>query len=200
MSRVVRVLGAAVLATALVGCAAVLPVVPQAGPVIAQRPYEGLAFDISLVPPELRVPRPTDLRGIDACDLLTDLQLAELGLRPESARPGPYLPNRDSCIWSWVDDPLNSAGVLTHVSTRNPALPGLYARAEAIEGFEPVQIAGHPGTRGLSGINGCEIDMATSDDQILGLYDNSGGAPMADPCARPRRMAELVLPTLPPRR
>lgn len=188
---------------AVVGAAlcAVLAACTSLGGTNPQRPYDGLAFDISEVPEELRVPRPKDLRGIPVCDLLDDAQLADLGLRPDSAAKAQASTVAVECQWTWLDDPLNYASAGAATDQQNPVLPGLYVRREVLAIFEPLVIAGYPGVRAnLNHDGSCEIGIATADDQMLSLSDNAAGRPMADPCARPRRMAELILPTLPPRR
>lgn len=179
---------------ALPGCA-------SAGGTNSERPYEGLAFDISEVPSALRVKEPKDLRGIQVCDLLTDAQVIELGLRAESAEVFQASATGQDCQWLWRDDHLNYASAGSATNQRDPGLPGLYLEGDLFAVFEPLVIDGYPGARtGLIDDGSCEIDIATSDDQFLVLVDNAAGRPMADPCARPRRMAELILPTLPPRR
>lgn len=183
----------AVVMLVLAGCASV-------GGVNTERPYGGLAFDISEVPPELRVREPKDLRGIPVCELLTDAQVAELGLRVESAEEAQVSTLGRDCTWTWRDDHLNIASAGASVGHQHPPLPGLYVKRDLVAVFEPVVIGGYPGVRSsIINDGSCEIDIATSDDQFLVLDDNRAGRPMADPCARPRRMAELILPTLPPR-
>lgn len=186
---------AAVLAAA--GCA-VPPPAPAAG-VDPQRPYDGLAFDISQVPPELRVPEPKDARGITACDLLTDAQLVEVGLRPETAEVAPA-PRGTSCHWQAADDPQNFANAGTGAQADYPALLGIYAQRGRAVRFEPLSIAGHPGVRADIIEGACDITVAASDDQTVGADGNGAAKPMPDECARSRRMVELILSNLPPRR
>ncbi|MGQ0574086.1 MAG: DUF3558 domain-containing protein [Pseudonocardia sp.] len=198
-----RIVVAVLLVAGLSGCApAAAPAAPHGAPAVnPQRPYDGLEFDISLVPPDMRVRDPLDLRGVEVCDLLTDAQLTELGLRPETADKK-FIGTRGNtdCAWTWADDKGNYASVGAAINQPNPVLPGYYAIRDGLAGFEQVEIGGYQAIRADTFDNGsCEIVVIVSDDQSLGLADNAAGRPMADPCARPRRMAELILPTLPPR-
>lgn len=183
----------AVLLLALVGCAG-------PGGASPERPYGGLAFDISLVPEELRVREPKDRRGIPPCALLTNGQLAELGLRADTAEEYPTGVGR-GCQWLLVDDPRNYATALGSTDLQNPGLPGIYVIREQIARFEPLEISGHPGVRADRTLRGgCEITVAASDDQLIGANGNAAGLPIPDECGRSRRMVEMILSNLPPRR
>lgn len=164
-----------------------------------ERPYEGLAFDISQVPTELRVPQPKDLRGIPPCKLLTDAQLAEVGLRADTAEEEYPAGNGRGCRWLLVDDRYNYAIAGGSADQQNPALPGLYVTRQVNARFEPLVIAGHPGVRAdLDLRGGCDIAVAASDDQLLGANGNAAGKPTSDECGRSRRMIELMLSNLHP--
>lgn len=184
----------AVLIATLAGCAG-------AGGADPERPYEGLAFDLSVVPEELRVPRPKDMRGIPPCDLLTEAQLTEVGLRADTAEELTVISRGRGCSWQLVGDPNNYATAGGSTDLANPGLPGIYVVRETLARFEPLQIGGHPGVRtNLNHGSGCDITVAPSDDQLLGADGNLAGRPMPDECARSRRMIELILSNLPPRR
>lgn len=165
-----------------------------------QRPYEGLAFDISLVPEELRVPEPKDRRGIAPCALLTVAQLAELGLRTETAEEYPTGVG-PGCRWLLANDSRNYATAIGSTDLQNPGLLGIYVIRDQLAHFEPLQIAGHPGVRAdRTPRDGCEIAVAASDDQLIGANGNAAGLPIPDECGRSRRMVEMILSNLPPRR
>ncbi|MGQ0573824.1 MAG: DUF3558 family protein [Pseudonocardia sp.] len=202
--RHVRAAGPAlVLVVALAGCApGVLPGLPAVpgipgpdGP-----PYEGLAFDIALVPVELRVPEPKDARGIRACDLLTPAQLAEVGLRAETGERVPTSQG-DQCASQTVEGDLEIVGIGSNTGLRNPGLPGVYVNARGASLFEPITIAGHPGARlRLRPGSGCEVTAASSDDQLVGANGAESPRDGSDDCARYERITELILSNLPPRR
>ncbi|MGQ0575345.1 MAG: DUF3558 domain-containing protein [Pseudonocardia sp.] len=190
---------ALVLVVALAGCApAVAPVPGLGGP--AAPPYEGLAFDIALVPVELRVAQPKDARGIRACDLLTPAQLAEIGLRPETGERGPTSQG-DQCDYQTVEDHRHGVGIASNTGLRNPGLPGVYVNARGASLFEPTTIAGHPGARiRLTPNEGCQISAAASDDQLVGAIGTASATEAPGDCARYQRIVELILSNLPPRR
>ncbi|MGQ0575347.1 MAG: DUF3558 family protein [Pseudonocardia sp.] len=191
------------LVLALAGCApGLLPGLPAvpALPGPAAPPYEGLAFDIALVPTELRVPEPKDARGIRACDLLTPAQLAEVGLRPETGERVPTSQG-DRCAYQPVEDDLEVVGFGSNTGLRNPGLPGVYVNARGASFFEPITVAGHPGARlRLTADEGCQVSAAASDDQLVGANGTASATEAPDDCARYQRIVELILSNLPPRR
>jgi hypothetical protein len=189
MSTAARIVAAALVSAVAAGCAT------------DGRPYDGLAFDLSDVPPELRVPHPKDMRAIPPCDLLTDAQLVELGLRPDTAQEVPMARGR-TCIWRDAADPRNFADAGGSTDLANPGVPGLYVTRHVMSRFEPLVIAGHPGARiDLNPGTGCDVTVGASDDQLLGANGNGAGRPLPDDgCDRSRRMIELILANLPPRR
>lgn len=145
------------------------------------------------------VAEPKDARGIAACDLLTEAQLIELGLRPETAEPGGSA-SVPTCGWR-SNDPGNPAGVQLNTALDIPVLDGLYLVRDTFAVYEPIEIGGHPAVHADRNAGPvCTVYTAISDYQGVATDGNLGGRPLADPCAPSRRMAELILSNLPPLR
>lgn len=200
MSRRSNALVAALLAAAMVtGCAGTTPssgapAVPSSGsvPSASQEPVKG--------PPQYTpaVPEPKDARGIAACDLLTDEQLVELGLRPETASPSSIPGATRSCGWSSAGEEPNPAGLELNDDTTLPVLDGLHLRRDNFANYEPLEVAGHPAIRtDYTDRGDCTIATAISDYQGVTTEGNPAGLPQPDPCARSIRMAEAILSNLP---
>lgn len=143
-----------------------------------------------------RVPHPKDARGIAACDLLTPTQLADLGLRPESARPS-EIPSAKIC--TWTDGGNNIASLMISADGIVSGLAGPYALHDTFASFEPETVAGHPAARAVLGTGAsCALWVGVADDRLLTVEGNVAGRALPDPCARSRQMAEMVLSNLPP--
>lgn len=143
-----------------------------------------------------RVEHPKDARGIGSCDLLTPSQLTDLGLRPDTARPGTSGVGR-MCTWAStvMGDP---AGLTVATDLTVGGLESLYRVRDTFDVFEPGEIGGHPSVRADGNRDGrCSLYVALADDQLMSADGNLSGRPLPDPCARSRRMAELVLSNLP---
>lgn len=191
---------AAVLAVALVGCASA----QSAGSSPADTPTsagQDPGTQTSSPPREpLRysdpVPEPKDVRGVEACDLLSDDQVRELGLVPESAEQRDQGPRIQTCVWASLVHPANSVSIQKNVDTPVPVLDGLYLLRDSLLFYEEREIAGHPAVRGeLSDTGTCTIAVAVSDYQGVGT---KADRPVSDPCVMSTRMAEFVLSNLPP--
>lgn len=145
------------------------------------------------------MPEPKDARGIAACDLLTDAQLVELGLRPETATASSIGSTTRSCSWSSAVDDTNPAGLELNDETTIPVLDDLYLTREVFANFEPREVAGHPALRAdYNDDGGCTIITAIADYQGVGTQGNPAGRPQPDPCALSTRMAEFIIANLPP--
>lgn len=145
------------------------------------------------------VPEPKDARGVAACDLLTDAQLVELGLRPETATASSVGNTTRSCSWSSAVDDTNPAGLELNDDTTIPALDGLYLTREVYFRFEPREVAGHPAIRAdYNDLGDCTILTAIADYQGVSTEGNPAGRPQPDPCALSTRMAEFIIANLPP--
>lgn len=191
---------AAVLAVALVGCASAEP----AGSSPADTPTstgQDPGTQTSSPPREpLRysdpVPEPKDVRGIEACDLLTDGQVLELGLVPESAEQRDQGPRIQTCVWSSAIHPANPVSIQKNVDTPLPVLDGQFLIRDSLLFYEEREVAGHPALRAeLSDTGTCTITVAVSDYQGVAT---TADRPLPDPCVMSTRMAEFVLSNLPP--
>lgn len=141
------------------------------------------------------VAQPKDASDVEACDLLTDGQLEDLGLVPDSAEQQ-EIENIQTCIWSSVVYPANPVSVQKKIETGVPVLDGLYLIREGTFLYEEREISGHPAVRAeISETKTCTIMVAVSDYQGLGIKADQ---PLPDPCTTSTRIAELVLSNLPP--
>lgn len=192
----VRTAAAVVLIVLTVGAcgAGAEPATPTVPP-----PTAGSAAPTSAaqpVPPELRVENPKDATVVPPCELLTEDQLIELGLLPGSGEPG-SIRDYDGCGWQLADDRLNlaSAGI-----NQGLTLAEVYRVPERFDRLEPLaDVAGHPAVRAdINNDGSCFLVVALGGEQLLGTLGNIAGRSVPDPCALPRRMAELILSNLPP--
>lgn len=141
-----------------------------------------------------QVQNPKDVRTVATCDLLTPSQLTGLGLKPETARP---TTSGTARICTWTSTVAGeAAGVTLATNLAIGALENLYVVRNTFQVFEPGEVTGHPSVRADNG-NGCTLYVAIADDQLMSADGHLGGPPLPDPCARSRRMAELVLSNLP---
>lgn len=201
MSRRSTTVVAALLAVAVVtGCAATTvgsgaPAPPAGTPAPTTSPVP------KKEPPQYApaVSEPKDARGIAACDLITDAQLVELELRPETAEETSIPGSTRSCTWSSAVDVANPAGLELNDDTTIPALDGLHLVRDVFFTYEPLEVAGHPAVRtDYNDFGDCTIATAIADYQGVTTEGNGDGSNTADPCGRSIRMAEAILSNLPP--
>lgn len=165
------------------------PTVPQATRVPAQGtpPTSG---------PSVRDPK--DIRGVWPCEVLTDGQLRELDLRPESARELED-PVTRRCGWSSATDDTNPVGLEINSDTNLAVLDVVENLRDNFERYEPTEVAGHPAIRtDAVADNSCTLVIAIADHQGVSIGSNSANRPLPDPCDIPRRMGEFILSNLPP--
>jgi hypothetical protein len=152
------------------------------------------------IPLHLHVREPKDARGIAACDLLTSTQLRQLGLDPATAHPDAR-GMAQSCVWH---TPAHSdyAGVDISTDPRASKLPSMYRVHYEETWFQMLEIVGHPALRfDPEPDRSCGFSIAIADLQNLGVVADIGNrTPRPDPCAKTRRMAEMILSNLPPLR
>lgn len=188
----------------ILGCASPVPGQPTASaPATTSTPTPTSAASATAKPPPRLAPavrQPLDARGVEPCELMTPAQLVELGLRPESAKPGTSGASL-TCTWVSATDAANPAGLQINADSTLPALDGIYLVPETFAVFEPIEVAGHPAVH-ADDVAGpvCTIYTAIADYQAVATDGNLGGRPLPDPCAPSRRMAEMILSNLPPLR
>jgi hypothetical protein len=143
------------------------------------------------------VRQPLDARGIKVCDVLTPDQLVEVGLLPGTGRAS-VSGIADVCGWDSTD-PGNPGGLQLSTHPESPVLDGIYLVRDTFAVFEPLEVAGHPAVHAdLTPGSGCVLYVAIADYQGIAVGADTAGRPSPDPCARSRRMAELILSNLPP--
>lgn len=198
MSRhVLSVLLAASL-LGLVSCAEVAapPQPPNtvAPPTSAGSPPQATGRELPRFAPSVADPK--DAGDIGGCALLTSVQLEELTLLPETARPRDVGAAR-ACSWTYQGG-RNSAGLQIAVERTIPGLDGIYVQRVGFDRFEPVTVSGHPGFRADKLDGDCVLYIAIADYQLFSVDGNLLNEPLPDPCAPSRRMAEMILSNLPP--
>ncbi|GAA3226603.1 hypothetical protein GCM10017691_16260 [Pseudonocardia petroleophila] len=144
------------------------------------------------------VPEPKDARGIPPCDLLTDDQLRQLDLLPDSAT-GAGDAVVQTCAWTSATDATNPVGLEINTDSTLAALDIIYNTRDVVERFEPTEVAGHPAVRAdYFADNSCTLAIGIADHQGIGIQANGANRPLPDPCDIPRRMGEFILSNLPP--
>lgn len=135
---------------------------------------------------------------MDVCDLLTDAQLTELGLLPDTAERVDGA-NAQNCAWSSAMDAADPAGVQLNSDTSIASLDVIYILRDQLENFTEFEISGHPALRGDYNDDGtCTIYTAISDYQGIAVSGSATDRSLADPCALAIRMTERILSNLPP--
>lgn len=144
------------------------------------------------------VSEPKDIRGVAPCDVLTDEQLRELELIPESARELPD-PTTGRCGWSSAVDDTNPVGLEINSGTNLAVLDLLENLRDNFARFELTEVAGHPVVRADDiADNSCTLVIVVADHQGVSIGANGANRPLPDPCELPRRMGEFILSNLPP--
>ncbi|MFC4942441.1 DUF3558 domain-containing protein [Pseudonocardia sp. GCM10023141] len=197
MNTLRRAGAGALLAVLVGGCSGQAPAVPAT---TSMTPTTTAAAE---KPPPRFAPsvrEPLDARGVAPCALLRTDQLTQLGLKPDSGIAG-VSGAAEVCTWSSSTDPGNPAGLQLSTHPVQAALDVIYATRDSLEVFEPMVIAGHPAVRGdETASTGCVLYTAIADYQGLAVGADIAGRPSTDPCAKSRRMTELILSNLPPLR
>lgn len=136
------------------------------------------------------------------CSTLTDAQIAELRIsvagRDETDELGPI------CSWPDLDGP---AKIFLGIDFRlqGGGLDGMYANRNAVEVFEPVEVAGYPAVINLPAdtrdTGTCRLSIGVNARTVMSvdlqLRDGVGAPPdYRDPCSRARTIAEHAIDTL----
>lgn len=142
------------------------------------------------------VAEPKDARGVEACELITDEQVAQLGLIPESAEQRDQGPGIQTCVWSSAIYPTSPVSIQKSTEGVVPVLDGMHLIENPLLPDEDRVVAGHPAVRSeLADTGFCTITAAVSDYQGIGVKNDQ---PKSDPCPASMRIAEFVLSNLPP--
>nr|BFF02103.1 DUF3558 domain-containing protein [Streptoalloteichus tenebrarius] len=147
-----------------------------------------------------RVANPKNLRGQDACQLLTPQQQAELTFTKPGEK-GTSIFGESECDWS--NDNLR---IYLALDTKRRGLEETYLRKERFPDFTPSTVAGYPAVR--TGLNvrlkSCRVDLGVADDQVLYIsfsHHSAGRNPeYEDPCGFAEKVGKMVLDNLPPTR
>ncbi len=142
------------------------------------------------------VPEPKDARGVEACELITDEQVEQLGLIPGSAEQVDQGPRIQTCVWSSALYPGSPVSIQKNAEGAVPVLDGLYLIEDPMLPDEERVVSGHPAVRSeLADTGFCTIIVAVSDYQGIGVKNDQ---PESDPCPVSTLIAEFVLSNLPP--
>lgn len=145
-----------------------------------------------LAPP---VENPKNLRGIDACELLTLAQLTELSFTEPGEKDTSGW-GEENCIWQ------NSIlGVsLSPDTTLGKGLDQAYRNKNRFDNFEESSVDGHPAVRVNFATQSCGLIVGVSEEQTLSMDFTrvSSQAPgLNDPCGFAESVAGMVLENLP---
>ncbi|MCP2261912.1 Protein of unknown function (DUF3558) [Streptoalloteichus tenebrarius] len=146
-----------------------------------------------------RVANPKNLRGQDACQLLTPQQQTQLTFT-QPGKKGTSIFGEPECDWS--NDNLR---IRLASDTKRRGLEETYLRKERFPDFTPSTVDGYPAVRtGRNDkIKSCRVDLGVADDQVLYIeFDrNSRNNPeYEDPCGFAEKVGKMVLDNLPPAR
>nr|BFF02101.1 hypothetical protein GCM10020241_37760 [Streptoalloteichus tenebrarius] len=148
-----------------------------------------------------RVTNPKNLRGQEACQLLTPQQQKELTFT-QPGRQGISEFGESEC--EWKNDKL---GIFLTLDTKRRGLEETYLRKERFPDFTPSTVAGHPAVRSdrNDNLKSCRVSLGVADDQVLYIdFDrNSAGRSnpeYSDPCGFAEKVGKMVLDNLPPAR
>jgi hypothetical protein len=143
------------------------------------------------------VPEPKDVRGLAACDLLTDDGLRESGLRPETAEPVDAQMLLRGCTWRALP-PAGPVFVLVSDAAERSAFDALYPLRASTGALAEVAVVGHPAVRFDLPDTGCTIVTATAEGQAVTVEVDAAGRGRPGPCELARGLSEAIVSRLPP--
>jgi hypothetical protein len=190
-----RVAVAVALATAVAGCSEQTTGNASAGtPSSSSEKASGSAKPTSSSKPAVNRPKSIDLKGVDPCSLLTDVQRQQLGLtRDPRKSPSSAYPGTTMCGMSPGDFKF-SASILALVAEgiqRYVDNPKLNASPVVIGGF-PAQLATFKDLHDT-----CFLGIDVADGQMVDLQmGSSEGVPEDQLCQKVQAMGEAVMTTL----
>lgn len=141
------------------------------------------------------IARPLVVAGVSACEAVTDTQLIELGLDPESKSDHSNAESAD-CRWHDQDGRLSAQLVLSNVR----GLEILYYWRDTFSYFQPTEVAGYPAVRATSPDQGtiCEFLVGVGPNRGVGVEFENPGSRDGDYCGLARRLGSMVVGNLQP--
>lgn len=139
------------------------------------------------------VSRPLVVAGVSACQAVTDTQLIELGLDPESRSDHSDAESGD-CRWEDHDRRLEAQLVLSDVR----GLELMYYWRDTFNYFEPTEIAGYPAVRDTSPDQGtiCEYLVGVGPNRGFSVEFENPWTRDGDYCGLARRLGTMVIGNL----
>ncbi len=135
---------------------------------------------------------PSPQQVVDPCTVLTDAQLRELGVRPESRRTVSELDAR-GC--GWLGDPFG------FTLTTNPDTVAEYRNRQnspIFKSFRDNEVTGRPGVQFSTISDQCaQVLTAGSGGLVVNVSDSSGVSDPVDECAQALRIMTMIEPKLP---
>lgn len=201
--RALRAWGSSLAVLAILvasGCSGVTQAQPSAaasasasppGPSTSANPYE---VKDPTSPP---VFRPLVVTGVAACEAVTDSQLSELGVSPDSAEDRSNSETAD-CRWRSNDRRLSAHLVLTNIRGLELVY---YWRDTSFNYFEPTEVAGYPAVRDTSPgqLGTCEYLIGVGPSRGVSVnFDGPVTKPVDEYCGLAQRLAAIVIANLQP--
>ncbi|MFB9431732.1 DUF3558 domain-containing protein [Streptoalloteichus tenebrarius] len=144
-----------------------------------------------------QVTNPKNLRGQDACQLLTPQQQAELTFSGSGTR-GVSDFKEEECTWS-----NSNLAIYMALDTKRHGLEEVYLRRSTYSDFTPSTVAGYPAvrTRRNDKIKSCRVVLGIADDQALHIefsrHSDGRDPGYEDPCGFAEKVGKMVLDNLP---
>ncbi|MEV0703831.1 DUF3558 domain-containing protein [Saccharopolyspora sp. NPDC050389] len=158
-------------------------------------PTESATTTSSSVP---KVENPKNLKAItDACQLLTEAQVAQLGGDAGAKPPEESKSKYDESQCKWRNDAFTAYAA---INTKAGGLAKIMDAAGSSDNFKETQVGGYQGARVDEQSNLCRIELAIADDQSLEVnyFKNAGGTPeMNDPCGYAEKITSEALKNIP---
>lgn len=149
--------------------------------------------------PTRLAPTVTNPRDVTAfrqrpCDLLTPEQLAALGIDQPGEQDS--LPSgNQTCVW-------RDSGFDQEIAVGSypdfDLLSANYRIRDSYQLFRPIEVAGLPATLQQDHFSACGVTVGLATTQAVEVNYVDTSDPIADPCGKARRIAEIVVGNLPP--
>lgn len=129
------------------------------------------------------------LDSVEPCDLLTENEVADLGVTDGEHDDGPNLPG---CYWNKSGDFSFSIGLVRSVGIDEVTFQGATPEPVDVGDHEAVRVRNQGGGEGA-----CAVLIATSDSSYVDVTATaSGGSDIAKACRTAENVAQLVDPKL----